>query len=134
MCYLVIVFQQLKKTDESELLKGCMEKHVHAHLLSSEDNHHVYAKAPTLAYWFHEPCDDTSLGGIAAFLQSLRLLIQQYFNIVHYIGCTLWQIKSQNDRLRSFQQTWQATEMSNSPIAAWILLHCERCVILRYCP
>ena len=66
-----------------------MEKHFHVHLLSSEDNNHVYAKAPTLAYSFHEPVDETSLGGIAAFFQELRLLIQQYFNIVHYVGCTL---------------------------------------------
>ena len=67
-----------------------LKKHFHAHLLSSEDNHQAYAIAPTLAYSIHEPGDETSLVGIAAFLQELRLLIQQYFNIVHYVGWALW--------------------------------------------
>jgi hypothetical protein len=59
-----------------------MEKPYHAHLLSNEYNHHVYAKAPTLAYSSHELGEEASLVGIAAILSELRLLIQQYFDIV----------------------------------------------------
>ena len=63
-----------------------MEKHYRAHLLSREYNHHVYAKAPTRAYSFHELGDEASLVGIAAILPELCLLIQQYFDIVDYVG------------------------------------------------
>ena len=57
-----------------------------AHLVSSEYNHHVYTKALTLSYSFHELVDEASLAGIAAILPELRLLIQQYFYIVDYVG------------------------------------------------
>jgi hypothetical protein len=42
---------------------------------------HVYAKAPA---FFHELSDEASLVGIVA-LPELRLLIQQYFNIMDYV-------------------------------------------------
>jgi hypothetical protein len=48
-----------------------------AHLLSREYNHHVYTKASG---------DEASLVAITAILPELCLLIQQYFNIVDYIG------------------------------------------------
>ena len=57
-----------------------------AHLVSSEYNHHVYTKALTLSYSFHELVDEASLVGIAAILPELRLLIQEYFDIVDYVG------------------------------------------------
>jgi hypothetical protein len=66
----------------SELL----EKHYRALLLSSKYNHHVYTKAPAFIYSFHELGDEASLVGIAAILPELCLLIQQYFDIVDYIG------------------------------------------------
>jgi hypothetical protein len=62
-----------------------MEKLYRVHLPSNEYNHHVYAKAPTLTYSFHELGDGSSLVGIAVILPELRLLIQQYFNIVDYV-------------------------------------------------
>jgi hypothetical protein len=52
-----------------------MEKPYRAHLLSSDYNHHVYAKAPTLVYLFHEIGDEVPLVGITAILPELRLLI-----------------------------------------------------------
>jgi hypothetical protein len=58
-----------------------MEKLYRVHLPSNEYNHHIYAKAPTLTYSFH----GSSLVGIAVILPELRLLIQQYFNIVDYV-------------------------------------------------
>jgi len=63
-----------------------MEKHYRARLLSSEYNHHMYAKAPPLAYSFHELCDKAPLVGSSVILPELRLLIQQYFDIVDYVG------------------------------------------------
>ena len=58
---------------------------MYVHLLGSEYNHHVYTKTPTLAYSFHELGDEASFVGIVANLPELRLLIQQYFDIVYYI-------------------------------------------------
>lgn len=54
-----------------------MGKPYRAHLLSREYNHHGYTKASG---------DEASLGAITAILPKLCLLIQQYFNIVDYIG------------------------------------------------
>ena len=45
-----------------------MEKPYPAHLLSSKYIHHIYAKAPALAYSFHEPGNEASLVEIAAIL------------------------------------------------------------------
>jgi hypothetical protein len=64
-----------------------MKKPYRAYLLSSEYNHHVYAKAPALAYSFQELGDEVSLVGIL-------LLIQQYFDIVDYVIPHLRKIKS----------------------------------------
>jgi len=86
---------------------------MNVHLLGSEHNNHVYTKTPTLAYSFHELGDEASFVGIVANLPELRLLIQQYFDIVYYIK-RAW--------LCSYQGIWQATEMFHSPLAAWILL------------
>jgi hypothetical protein len=47
-----------------------MEKPYCTHLLSSEYNHFIYSKVPTL--------------GIAIILPELCLLIQQYFDTVDY--------------------------------------------------
>jgi hypothetical protein len=58
---------------------------MNVHLLGSEHNQHVYTKTPTLAYSFHELGDEVSFVGIVAILPELRLLIQQYFDIVYYI-------------------------------------------------
>lgn len=67
----------------SELL----EKHYHAHLLSREYNHHVYTKTPALTtYSFHELGEKDSLVGSTTILPQKRLRIQQYVNIVDYIG------------------------------------------------
>ena len=63
-----------------------MGKPYHTHLLSSEYKHHVYTKAPALAYSFHDLGDEASLVKIAAILPELRLLIQHYFDIVNYVG------------------------------------------------
>lgn len=59
-----------------------MEKPYRAHLLNSEYNYHVYVKAPALAYSYHELGAEVSLVGIPAIFQELRLLIQQYFEVV----------------------------------------------------
>ena len=71
-----------------------------AHLVSSEYNHHVYTKALTLSYSFHELVDEASLVGIAAILPHLHLLIQQYFDITNYVGSppinhVVWETKTQ---------------------------------------
>ena len=63
-----------------------MEKPYLTHLLSSEYNHHVYAKASALAYSFHKLGDEASLVGISAILPELYLLIQQYCDIMDYVG------------------------------------------------
>ena len=55
-------------------------------LLSGEYNHHVYAKASELEYSFNELGHESSLVGIAAILPELLFLIQQYFDIVDYVG------------------------------------------------
>jgi hypothetical protein len=57
-----------------------MQKPYRVHLLSSEYIHHVYAKAPAIAYSFHELSDEASLLGITAILPGFDLLIQQYFD------------------------------------------------------
>ena len=44
----------------SELLNECKEKPYRTHLLSCEYSHHVYTKASTLAYSFHELGDESS--------------------------------------------------------------------------
>jgi hypothetical protein len=62
-----------------------MEKPCRTHLLSSECNYHVNAKAPTLAYAFHVLGAKASLVGIAAILPELPLLIQIYFDIVDFV-------------------------------------------------
>jgi len=49
-----------------------MEKPYRAHLLSSEYNYHVYAKASVLAYSFYELGDEVSFVGIATILAELR--------------------------------------------------------------
>ena len=94
-----------------------IQKHYCTHLLSSEynHNHHVYIKADTLAYSFHELGDEASFVGIATILPELRLLITDI-------------------RLCSYQGTWQATRMSQSLLAAWILLQCELYAVWRYRP
>jgi hypothetical protein len=48
----------------SGLLNECTEKPYHAHLFSNENKHHVYAKAPALAYSFRE-LDGHSPNGVA---------------------------------------------------------------------
>ena len=54
-----------------------MEKPYRVHLLSSEENYHVYVKVPALVYSFHELGDEASLiVGIATILPELHLLIQ----------------------------------------------------------
>lgn len=55
-------------------------------LLSSESNHHVYDKAPSLAYSFHEMGGHVPLVGIIAILPELPLLIQLHCNVVDYVG------------------------------------------------
>ena len=79
---MVIVFQQLMSYLFSQLLNNHMEKPLRAHLLSSERNHHFSAKAPTIAYLFHELGDEAYIVGITVMLQVMRLLFQQYFDIV----------------------------------------------------
>jgi hypothetical protein len=69
----------------SERFNECTEKHCRTHLLSSECNYHVSAKAPALAYSFHELGAEASLVGIAAILPELPLLIQIYFDIVDFV-------------------------------------------------
>ena len=59
----------------SEPLNYCMEKPYRVHLLSSDYIHHVYVKAPTLVYSFHELGDENPLVGITAILPELHLLI-----------------------------------------------------------
>jgi hypothetical protein len=61
--------------DIFKLLNDCIEKPYRAHFLNREYNHHVYAKAPALAYSFQELGDEVSLVGIL-------LLIQQYFDML----------------------------------------------------
>jgi hypothetical protein len=64
-----------------------MEKPYRVHLLSSEENYHVYVKVPALVYSFHELGDEASLVvGIVTILPELHLLIQQYFDIADYFG------------------------------------------------
>ena len=63
-----------------------MENPYRAHLLSSEYNHHVYAKAPALGYSFHKLGDEASLMEIFTIIPELGLLFQQYFDIVVYVG------------------------------------------------
>jgi hypothetical protein len=63
-----------------------MEKPYRAHILSSECIHHLYAKAPSLTYSFHELGNEASLVEISAILPEWCLLIQQYFDIVDYVG------------------------------------------------
>ena len=72
--------------DIFKLLNDCIEKPYRAHFLNREYNHHVYAKAPALAYSFHELGDEASLMGSAAILPDQRLLVQQYLDIVDYVG------------------------------------------------
>ena len=69
----------------SERFNECTEKPCRTHLLSSECNYHVNAKAPALAYSFHELGAKASLVGIAAILPELPLLIQIYFDIVDFV-------------------------------------------------
>ena len=58
-----------------------------AHLFSAVSiYHHVNAKAPALAFSFNELGDEASLVGIAVILPELRLLIQQYFDIMDNVG------------------------------------------------
>jgi hypothetical protein len=47
---------------------------------------YVHAKATALVYSFHKLGNEASLVGIAAIFLELRLLIQQYFDIVDYVG------------------------------------------------
>ena len=46
----------------------------------------IYAKATALDYSFHKLGNEASLVGVAAILLELRLLIQQYFDVVDYVG------------------------------------------------
>jgi hypothetical protein len=50
------------------------------------NKHHVYTKAPALAYSFHDLGNEASLVKIATILPELRLLIQHYIDIVNYVG------------------------------------------------
>jgi len=54
--------------DIFKLLNDCIEKPYRAHFLNREYNHHVYAKAPALAYSFHELGDEATLMGSAVIL------------------------------------------------------------------
>jgi len=56
--------------------------------------------------------------GISAILPQLRLLIQQYFDIADYVGSPYGQSSLIGAPLGSYQGTWQATEMWQSPLAA----------------
>ena len=71
------------------------------------------AKSTALVYLFHELGYEASLVGIPAILPQLRLLIQQYFDITAYGQSSLI-----GARLGSYQGTWQAIEMCQSPLAA----------------
>jgi hypothetical protein len=67
----LLVITSGKKRDNMDifkLLNDCIEKPYRAHFLNREYNHHVYAKAPALAYSFHELGDEASLMGSAAIL------------------------------------------------------------------
>jgi hypothetical protein len=80
---------------------------------------HIYsvAKATTLVYLFHERSYVASLVGIAAILSQLRLLIQQYFDIADYVVSSYRQSSPIGVRLGSYQGTWQAIGMCQSPLA-----------------
>jgi hypothetical protein len=70
-----------------------------AHLVSSEYNHHVYTKALTLSYSFHELVDEASLVGIAAILPELRLLIQETWQPTeicqtHELSCNVIHVRT----------------------------------------
>jgi hypothetical protein len=80
---------------------------------------HIYsvAKATTLVYLFHERSYVASLVGIAAILIKLRLLIQQYFDIADYVVSSYRQSSPIGVRLGSYQGTWQAIGMCQSPLA-----------------
>jgi hypothetical protein len=77
-------------------------------------------KAPELAFSFHELGDEASL-------PDLRLLIQQYFDIVDYVVSLYGQTRPIRALLCSYQGTWQAKYQS--PLAARILLQCELCAV-----
>ena len=62
-----------------------MEKPCRTHLLNSECNNHVNAKASALVYLFHELGAEASLVGIVDILPELPLLIQIYFDIVDFV-------------------------------------------------
>ena len=78
-------------------------------------NIYSVADATALVYLFHELEYGLSLVGIASILPQLRLLIQQYFDIGGLRCFILRPIKS---RFCSYQGTWQATEIWQSPLAA----------------
>ena len=81
---------------------------------------HIYsvAKATTLVYLSPARGYVASHVGIAAILSQLRLLIQQYFDIADYVVSFYGQSSSIGVRLGSYQGTWQAIEMYQSPLAA----------------
>jgi len=81
---------------------------------------HIYlvAKSTALVYLFQELGNEASLVGIAAIVPQLRLLIQQYFDIAAYVGSPYGQPSPIGARLGSYQGTWQAIEMCQSPLAA----------------
>jgi hypothetical protein len=69
-------------------LNECTKEPYRAHLLSSEHNHHTYAKAHTLAYTIRELGEEAYFLGITVMLPETRLLFQQYFDIVDCV-CSL---------------------------------------------